>query len=96
MAKRIDPLTIGPYAFDFADYDAKGDVLYLGIGPPRPAANGEETPEGHVLRWDAHGELIGLTIVNARWYLERDGKLVVTLPVPERVEAPAAVAELVA
>jgi methyl coenzyme M reductase gamma subunit len=44
------------------------------------------TPEGHAIRLDEDGEMIGLTIVNARWLLDRDGKVVVTLP--ERIELP--------
>jgi hypothetical protein len=33
-----------------------------------------------VLRFDAAGNIIGLTIIDAKWLLERDGELVVTLP----------------
>jgi uncharacterized protein YuzE len=76
---------IGPLVFDHADYDAESDVLYLHIGPPREA-EGEETPEGHVLRY-APGtqEVVGLTVIGAREVLDRDGRLVVTIP--ETVEA---------
>lgn len=79
---------IGSLVFDHADYDAESDVLYLHVGAPREA-EGEETPEGHVLRY-ASGtqEVVGLTIVGAREVLDRDGRLVVT--VPETVEASAA------
>ena len=78
---------IGPLVFDHADYDQESDVLYLHIGEPREA-EAEETPEGHVLRF-APGtqEIVGLTIVGARQVLDRDGRLVVT--VPETVEASA-------
>jgi len=34
----------------------------------------------HHLRGDAHGQLVGITILNARWLLERDGKITVSLP----------------
>jgi uncharacterized protein YuzE len=78
---------IGPLVFDHADYDRDGDVLYLHIGAPA-AAEGEETPEGHVLRFEPGTQrIVGLTVLNARWLLDRDGRLVVT--VPERVEASA-------
>ena len=79
---------IGRLGFDHADYDAEGDVLYLHVGAPSEA-EGEETPEGHVLRF-APGthRIVGLTVINARWLLARDGRLVVT--VPETVEASAA------
>lgn len=76
---------IGPLVFDNAEYDAEGDVLYLHVGPP-VEAEGEETPEGHVVRF-APGtqQVVGLTVINARSVLDRDGRLVVT--VPETVEA---------
>lgn len=80
-------IQIGPVVFDHADYDAEGDVLYLHVGEPQDAA-GEETPEGHVLRFEPESDrIVGLTVLNAKWLLELDGRLVVT--VPERVEASA-------
>jgi uncharacterized protein YuzE len=85
----MDAVTIhiGPLVFDHADYDADGDVLYLHIGEPQ-AGEGEETPEGHVVRF-APGtqQIVGLTIINAKHVLDRDGRLVIT--VPETVEASA-------
>ena len=70
-----------------ADYDADGDVLYLHVGEPIEA-EGEETPEGHVVRFEPGTQrVVGLTIINARWLLDRDGRLIVT--VPETVEASA-------
>ncbi|MGI8413009.1 MAG: hypothetical protein ACR2QA_11120 [Solirubrobacteraceae bacterium] len=79
---------IGPLAFDHADYDREGDVLYLHIGLPQ-AAEGEETPEGHVLRYAPGSQrIVGLTVINVRHVLDRDGRLLVT--VPETVEATAA------
>jgi uncharacterized protein YuzE len=73
--------------FDHADYDPDGDVLYLHVGAPQ-TGEGEETREGHVLRF-APGtqQIVGLTIINAKHVLKRDGRLVVT--VPETVEASA-------
>jgi len=62
-------IKIGNLTFDHVAYDATGDVLYLHVGKPRAASDGEETPEGHVLRYDAHGRVAGLTIINARWLL---------------------------
>jgi hypothetical protein len=73
--------------FDHADYDQEGDVLYLHVGVPQDG-EGEETPEGHVLRFaPGSRRIIGLTVINARHVLKRDGRLVVT--VPETVEASA-------
>ena len=80
-------IRIGPLVFDHADYDAEGDVLYLHIGLPQ-AGEGEETPEGHVVRYAPGTQrIVGLTVIGARHVVERDGRLVVT--VPETVEASA-------
>jgi uncharacterized protein YuzE len=79
---------IGPLVFDHADYDRDGDILYLHIGAPQEG-EGEETPEGHVLRFAPGTQrIVGLTVINAQHVLDRDGRLVVT--VPETVEASAA------
>jgi uncharacterized protein YuzE len=69
---------IGPYAFDDVEYYAEGDVLYLSIGAPQPAADYDDTLEGHVLRLDERDHVIGLTIVGARELLEEDGGISVT------------------
>jgi uncharacterized protein YuzE len=80
-------IRIGSLAFDHADYDAEGDVLYLHVGQPQPG-EGEETPEGHVVRFAPGTQrIVGLTVINARQVLDRDGRLIVT--VPETVEATA-------
>ncbi len=73
-------LTIGGIEFDRVVYDAKGDVLYLHVGEPRSAVDFDESPEGHHVRFGPNGELVGITILNARLILEEDGKIVVTLP----------------
>ncbi len=89
-------VAIGHLSFDNASYDAEGDVLYLSVGEPQAAADSEETPEGHVLRFDAAGKIIGLTIINAKWLLARDGELTVTLPEQIHVTPAALEAALVA
>lgn len=81
-------ITIGPLSFDHADYDAENDVLYLHVGEPQ-VGEGEETPEGHVLRYAPDtNRVIGLTVLGARRILERDERLLIT--VPETVETSAA------
>lgn len=65
-------VTIGHLTFDNATYDERGDILYLHVGERQAAADSEETPEGHVLRFDATGKIIGLTIINAKWLLAPD------------------------
>jgi len=71
---------IGPYAFHDVDYDAESDVLYLSAGAPQPAADSEETPEGHIVRHDSQGRIIGVTIVGARELIAEDGAVSLTLP----------------
>lgn len=73
-------ITIGPLSFDHADYDAEGDVLYLHVGEPQEG-EGEETPEGHVVRYaPGSNRIVGLTVLGARRILARDGHLAVTVP----------------
>jgi uncharacterized protein YuzE len=80
-------ITIGQLTFDNASYDAAGDVLYLHVGEPQAAAESEETPEQHVVRFDQDGQVIGLTIINTKWLLDRDGAIAVTLPELQRIDA---------
>jgi uncharacterized protein YuzE len=71
---------VGPYEFNHVSYDSDGDVLYLRRGEQREAADTFGTPEGHAVRLDEHGEVIGITIVNAKWLLGREGKITITVP----------------
>jgi uncharacterized protein YuzE len=80
-------ITIGNLTFDHATYDERGDVLYLHVGERQEAADSLGTPEGHAVRYDGEGAVIGITIVNARWLLDRDGKITITIP--ERVDVTA-------
>lgn len=79
-------ITIAGIQFDHHRYDERGDVLYLNVGEPRPAARGLETPEGHAIHYDESGAVIGLTLLGVRHALERDGGITLTLP-PERLAA---------
>jgi len=62
-------VTIGSLTFDHGTYDEHGDVLYLHVGERQAAADSEVTPEGHVPRFNDRGEVIGVTLVNAKWLL---------------------------
>jgi len=73
--------------FDHVLYDRDADVLYLQVGPPpRAAADFDESPEGHYLRYADNGALMGITIVNAGRIFAREGAIPITLP-EQRVEA---------
>jgi uncharacterized protein YuzE len=73
-------VTIGHLTFDHATYDPDGDVLYLHVGEPQAAADAEETPEGHAVRFGADGRVIGVTIVNAKWLRDQGRPIVITIP----------------
>ena len=75
----MNSIVIGEWIFDSVDYDADRDVLYLSIGEPR-SGHGQETPEGHILRYDDSDEFCGVTLMGVRGILERDGEVVVTVP----------------
>jgi uncharacterized protein YuzE len=80
-------IRIGPVVFDYADYDAESDVLYLHIGKPE-GAEGEETPEGHVLRFEPGTQrIVGLAALGAQAILDRDGELRITIPESVKVSA---------
>jgi len=78
-------ITIGTLSFDHVEYDADADVLYLSVGEPRMPAESFGTPEGHNVRYDETGAVIAITIVNAKWLLERDDEI--RLTIPSRVQA---------
>lgn len=79
-------ITVAGISFDHHHYDERGDVLYLNVGEPRPAARGLETPDGHAIHYDESGAVIGLTLLNVRRILEKEGRITLTLP-PEHLEA---------
>lgn len=79
-------VSVGGVEFDHVRYDAPRDVLYLSAGEPREAAESHASPEGHEIRYDDAGKIIGYTIINARWFMERDGTISISEP-PARVDA---------
>ena len=74
------------FEFDNNFYDAEVDVLYLHVGDPHDDVDWDESVEGHGVSYATEGRLNGLTILNARRTLEKDGRIVVTLP-ERRLEA---------
>lgn len=73
---------LGDHEFDDVVYDASGDVLYMHKGKPVPAGETFASPEGHAVMLDDAGEIIGVTVVNAKWLAERDGRIVISIPEP--------------
>jgi uncharacterized protein YuzE len=80
-------IKIDGLVFDRASYDADGDALYLARGESAEASDAALTPEGHGIRYDAEGQVIGVTIINARLLLDRDAHLTITLPPAVHVDA---------
>ncbi len=76
-------IQIGDISFDRVRYDAGADVLYLHRGDPADAVEFDASPEGHALRFNASGELVGVTIVGPRRLLDDEGEITITIP--ERV-----------
>ncbi len=73
-------VTIDNHTFDRVRYDADRDVLYLHKGEPSTAVDFDSTREGHALRFNAEGELVGITLVSPRHWIEQEGHLPITLP----------------
>jgi uncharacterized protein YuzE len=73
-------VTIAGITFDRVTYYADGDVLYLHVGDPSTAVEFDGVPEGDHIRYDADGELVGITLLSPRWRLQHDGEIVLTLP----------------
>lgn len=80
-------VSVGPYTFDNVSYDAEAGVLYLHMGDPSTAADCDESPEGHALRFNVEQNLVGVTIVGVKRLLEQDGKVTITVPKVVRVGA---------
>jgi len=79
----MNPIILIGIEFDYHDFDARGDTLYLHVGAPSEPARAVETPEGHVVEYDDHGAVIGLELLNVTSILERDGKLRLSWPQTE-------------
>jgi len=89
MTTGANSIRLGPLEFDHVVYDERADVLYLSIESPRTTAESVSTPDGHAIRYDEAGEIVGVTIVNAKWLADRDGKIVLPVDVPASALEPA-------
>jgi uncharacterized protein YuzE len=68
-----------PTAGLHVSYDREADALYRSVGDPA-RVEFDESVEGHALRYDGDGRLVGLTIIGAPDLRERDEAIVVTPP----------------
>lgn len=73
-------LTVAGIHFSDHEYDERGDVLYLSVGPPSEPERTVETPEAHAVHYDSDGAVIGLTLMAVRFTLREQGELVLSLP----------------
>jgi uncharacterized protein YuzE len=78
-------IDIAGITFDQVRYDAEADVLYLHHGDSSTAVDFDASPEGHALRFDERGNLVGVTVLNARWLLDHEGEIQITVPMPEQI-----------
>ncbi len=77
-ARLAEPVAVCGVRFDHADYDEAADYLYLTRGVPLGSADCD-TREGHTVFLGAQDRVICLLINGARWHLDRDGAIDVTL-----------------
>jgi hypothetical protein len=74
---------IGRHTFRYSTYDPPSDVLEVGVEGP-PEGRRKRSPEDHIWRLDPDERLVGITFMNPREQLEREGAVYVTLPTGER------------
>lgn len=72
-------IRVGPHTFPYVTYDGPSDVLYARQDRSGSVAR-RSTPEGDYLTFDADGRFNGITVMEPRERLERDGAVYVTTP----------------
>jgi hypothetical protein len=81
-------LTLGPATFGRLAYDSGAGIIHLQVNAAASDVHVERCREGHQLRFDEHGNLVGLTLVGARKLVAGGEPLVITAT--ERIELDAA------
>ena len=82
-------LTVSEILFE-VQYDEEADIIYLRRADRGgPAAQTIASAAGHAVRYDAAGEVIGFTIVNAKEIIGLGGRLDTPEPVDADELAPA-------
>ncbi len=77
-------LALGPTTFNRLAYDVNADVMYLHVNGVPPDIHVERCREGHQLRFDERGNVVGLTLVGVTRLLHHGESLVITAS--ERIE----------
>jgi uncharacterized protein YuzE len=73
----------GRYSFPWVTYDPPSDILHARLSRA-PEASRERSPEGDIWSFDEHGRPTGVTVIEPRARLDRDGAVYITLPSGER------------
>ncbi|MFN2581163.1 MAG: hypothetical protein ABR498_00265 [Candidatus Dormibacteria bacterium] len=71
-------ITVDGITFDNNFYDEDADVLYMHVGDPSTATDFTESVEGHAIRLDDQGAVVGITLVRPRYHIKRGDPLTVT------------------
>jgi uncharacterized protein YuzE len=79
-------ISFGTTVFDKVSYDRDADVLYLNVEGTE-TARWDESPEGHVLRFDENGDLCGVTLIGVQHNLDANGGITVTVPSREVLDS---------
>jgi len=79
-------IRVGRHTFSYSTYDPPSDVLEVGVEGP-PSGRRERSPEHHIWRFGEDDQLTGITFMNPRAQLEREGAVYVTLPSGEKERA---------
>ena len=62
--RMIPAVRDAPKGYLWSSYDAEADVLYVNFKKPSHADDSELTDDDIIIRYE-HGEVVGLTIMNA-------------------------------
>lgn len=79
-------VTFAGTVFDNVVFDRDADVLYLNVEGAEPVV-WDETPEGHVIRFDESKNLCGLTVIGVQHHMDDEGHVNVTIPVHKELGA---------
>ncbi len=78
-----DEIILGAFRFDQSSYGAAGGIPYLNRGEPQEATESVETVDGHVLRIDSDGRVVGITILNPRGLIEQGRSTNLAIPIDD-------------